>query len=93
LSPALAALAVITGVAGVAGCDDEPALPPAWAIGVKRFDAQALGLVDAAHPAPPVPALAELTDHPSCRSSPPTARARAPTPTSRSIRSARAVAC
>ena len=54
-----AALAVLA----FGGCSSEPALPPAWAIGVRHVDAQALGLVDAAHPGAVVPALANLTDH------------------------------
>jgi hypothetical protein len=53
---------VIVALAATAGCDDEPPLPPAWAIGLEQLDAQALGLVDAAHPAAVVPALAQLTD-------------------------------
>lgn len=54
--------AALVVLVGVAGCDSEPALPPAWAIGVRHVDAAALGLVDAAHPGPVVPALASLTD-------------------------------
>lgn len=59
-----ALIALVGSIAGLAACDSEPALPPAWAIGVTHVDARALGLVDADHPGAAVPALATLTDHP-----------------------------